>query len=79
MVDCGCGGIQAALPPGSAEDLQDWLSHQIVVLGLPEAFRCDGSGHKGIVSWVSAERCGVRFESPLSISDAELHAILSSL
>ena len=79
MVDLGCGGIQAALPPGSSENFHTWLSHRVVVLGLPEPIQCGGVGHKGTVSWVSAERCGVRFQSLLPISEEELCAIISSL
>ena len=81
MVDFGRGGIQAALSPGSSENFHTWLSHQVAVVGLPEPVQCDGLGYKGIISWVSAERCGVRFQPPLpdSVSDEELYAIIRSL
>ena len=79
MVDFGRGGIQAALPPGSSENFRDWLSHQVAVVGLPDPLRCDGSGYKGVISWVSAERCGVRFQPSLSVSDKELDAIIAAL
>jgi len=79
VVDFGCGGIQAALPPGSSESFRAWLNHHIAVVGLPELLQCDGSGYKGTVSWVSAECCGVRFLPPLAVSDEELDAIIRSL
>ena len=79
MVDLGCGGIQAALPPGSSEDFRAWLRHQVAVVGLPEPVRCDGSGHTGTIHWVSAECCGVRFQPPLPVSDEELETIIRSL
>jgi len=79
VVDLGCGGIQAALPPGSSENLRTWLSHQVVVAGLPEPVQCDGFGYTGAITWVSAERCGVRFLSPLAVSDEELETLIRSL
>jgi len=79
MVDFGRGGIQAALSPGTSENFCAWLSHQVAVLGLPEPLQCDGAGYKGIVNWVSAERCGVLFQPPLSVSDEELDTIIRSL
>ena len=79
MVDFGRGGIQAALPPGSSESFRDWLNYQVVVLGLPESAHYDSSGYRGYITWVSVERCGVRFQPPLAVSDEELDAIIESL
>ena len=79
MVDFGRGGIQVALSPGASENFHAWLSHQLAVVGLPEPLQCDGSGYKGTVSWVSAERCGVRFLPPLPVSDEELETIIELL
>jgi len=79
LVDFGRGGIQAALPPSSSENFRTWLSHQVDVVGLPGPLYCDGSGYPGVISWVSAERCGVRFSQPLSLADEELYTIIESL
>lgn len=79
MVDFGRGGVQVALPPGTPASFHSWLSCQVVVLGMPEPIECGRAGCKGMVSWVSAERCGVRFEPPLSLSEQELRNIVKSL
>ena len=79
MVDFGCGGIQAVLSPGSSESFRDWLNHLVAVIGLPEFAHYDGSNYQGDITWVSAERCGVRFHPPLTVSEEELEAIIESL
>ncbi len=79
MVDFGRGGVQLALPPGTPASFHFWLSHHVHVFGLPEAIACSREGCKGMITWVSAERCGVRFEIPLSLSDEEICLILKSL
>jgi len=79
VVDLGRGGIQATLSPGFSEDFRTWLNHQVVVAGLIEPVQCDDSGYKGVITWVSAEHCGVRFQPPLPVSEEELEAIIRSL
>lgn len=78
LVDCGRGGVQLALPPEETQTHQ-WLSYSVTVFGLPTQMDAFGQGCSGTVTWVSAERCGVRFHPPLNVSDAELLAFTSSL
>ena len=71
LMDCGRGGGPLALPPEETET-RDWLSSVVIIFGLPSIMDKLGSGCGGTVTWVSAERCGVRFQPPLEVSDADL-------
>ena len=79
VVDFGRGGLQVALPPGSAESFHAWLSHAVLLLGLPASIDAKEAGCPGIISWVSAERCGVRLAPALAVSDEKLLEIAASL
>ena len=78
IVDCGRGGLQLALSPVEGETYE-WLSHSVVIHGLPQVMDNTGKGCPGMVSWVSAERCGVRFVPPLPVSDEELLEVVGNL
>lgn len=79
VVDLSRGGVQLALPPDASENFHAWLSCQVTVLGLPPLVGFCGSGCAGMICWISMERCGVRFDTPLSVSDASLRAVIMSL
>lgn len=78
LVDCSQGGVQLALPP-SSEPLFDWLGLRVLILGLPSPMDPPRLGCSGSVSWVSEERCGIRFSQPLALSDEALIALTETL
>jgi hypothetical protein len=78
LVDCGKGGLQLALSPAESA-LANLLSASVLILGLPRQLDGLGEGLSGSVSWISAERCGVSFTSPLSVSDDSLLAFTKNL
>lgn len=78
LVDCGRGGVQLALSPEEA-DVPHLLSAEVRILGLPSMLDPTSAGLPGSISWVSAERCGVRFTPPLTLSEAVLQAFSDSL
>jgi hypothetical protein len=78
LVDCGRGGLQLGFP-ADKEPACGLLSRRVTVLGLPQALNPDGLGIPGAVVWVSAGRCGLRFDAPLRLSDEALHAFARNL
>ena len=78
LVDCGRGGVQLAFSPveGMVNSL---LSQELLVLNLPKGLGTDPDGCPGVVTWVSPQRCGVRFDRALSLTDEELAAVAGSL
>ena len=76
LKDISRGGVQVALSPGSTtEDMT--LGQQAVVIGLPAKIGIDPGGVASIVSWLSPERVGLRFNDPLPVSEEELDAIIA--
>ncbi|MDL2317369.1 PilZ domain-containing protein [Desulfovibrio sp. OttesenSCG-928-A18] len=78
LVDCGRGGVQLAFSPATRA-LPDILGRRIAVLGLPPALQPMQRHFTGMITWVSHERCGVRFEKPLPLNEDELVRITRSL
>ena len=77
LVDCGRGGVQLAfsLAKGVISSL---LGQKMVILDLPEGLGTDPDGCPGVVTWVSPQRCGVRFDQLLSLTEEEVTAIAHS-
>jgi hypothetical protein len=78
LVDCGRGGLQLGFP-ADKEPAGGLLNRQVTVLGLPQALNPDGLDIPGAVVWVRAGRCGLRFDTPLSLSDEALHEFSRNL
>lgn len=79
LVDFGRGGLQLALPPGTSENFFGWLNQAVMISRLPDSIDGCCTNCCGFISWVSQERCGVRFEKPLTISDDALENIVKTL
>lgn len=77
LVECSRGGMQLVLAPENA--LPEMLNASVLILGLPPSLDASGSGLPGSISWASAERCGIRFHSPLTLSEAVLQSISQSI
>lgn len=78
LVDCGRGGVQLAFSP--AEDrVGSLLSQELVLLDMPKGLGADPDGCAGVVTWVSPQRCGVRFDELLALTDQELTAVAKKL
>ena len=78
LVDCGRGGVQLAFSPAEGM-LNSLLSQDLLLLNLPKGLGTDPDGCPGVVTWISPQRCGVRFEQALSLTDEELTSVASSL
>lgn len=78
LVDCGRGGVQLAFSPAS-DNIAGWLGCQVRVDGLPLILDAMGTGYEGIITWMSIERCGVRFHTPLPVSDQCIQALADDL
>ncbi|MDR2487953.1 MAG: PilZ domain-containing protein [Desulfovibrio sp.] len=79
LADCGRGGVQLAFSPSLEDKLATLLGQELILLDLPEGLRTDPDGCSGVVTWVSPQRCGVRFNQVLSLTDEELTRVASSL
>jgi hypothetical protein len=78
LVDCGRGGLQLGFP-ADKEPAGGLLNRPVTALGLPPALNPDGQGIPGVVVWVRAGRCGLRFDTPLSLSDEALQEFACNL
>ena len=78
LIDCGRGGVQLAFSP-SEDHLGNLLNQELMILSLPEGLGADPDGQPGRVTWAGPERCGVRFDRMLSLTDQELLAVANSL
>ncbi len=78
LIDCGRGGVQLAFSPAE-ESVSQLLNQELIVLNLPQGLGADPDGCPGVVSWVSLQRCGVRFDQMLFVTDEELRAVAYSL
>jgi hypothetical protein len=79
LIDLGRGGLQISFAP--TRDIQGtgFLGRAVSVDALPAALSMEGENLPGIISWVSAQRCGIRLQTPLAVSDAELVIALAAL
>ena len=78
LIDCGRGGVQLALSLAEGT-IRSLLGHELVVMNLPKGLSTDPDGCPGVVTWVSPQRCGVRFDQILSLTDEEVMVVASSL
>ena len=82
LVDISRGGLQVAFPPNQAVEEELFLGKAALIGQLPgsvELASGNAEGLRGVVSWVSPQRCGVRFEQALELGDEELAALLDGL
>jgi hypothetical protein len=80
VVDLGRGGLQLSFAPTRNILGENLLGREAFVGGLPAALLGgDGKVLAGTVSWVSPQRCGIRFHFPLAVSEAELAILLAAL
>jgi c-di-GMP-binding flagellar brake protein YcgR len=76
--DCSRGGLQLAFPPGEKIH-RDLLNKAVTVLHLPLAMDPESAGLTGFVVWLRQDRCGVRFDDILTLSDEGLLRLSTSL
>jgi hypothetical protein len=82
LVDLGRGGMQTVFPPGETIEKKQLLGKSVTVSQLPAVVvQATGIGDsvRGNITWVSPQRCGIRFACPLDIGDEELSSLLESL
>ena len=82
LVDISRGGLQVAFPPHQPVGEEIFLGRTVRVTELPgsvEQASGNVGGLSGTISWVSPQRCGVRFFSPLELGDEELAALVEGL
>lgn len=78
LADFSKGGIQLILSPGSC-DSETLIGAEAVIN------ECQGDlsslliEKKGFVCWVSPQRCGIRFYTPLLISENAIHELSEAL
>jgi hypothetical protein len=78
LIDLSLGGSQLGFSPAT-RGITNWLGHRVRLLGLPKEV-CNRNGEcAGAITWMSRERCGVRFETPLQLTDEQIMAILAEL
>ena len=78
LKDISCGGVQVALSPGSTTESMT-LGQPALVIDLPAKIGTDPGGIPSIVSWLSPERVGLRFDAPLPLTEEELEAIIADI
>lgn len=78
LVDCGRGGVHLAFSPAEGM-MSSLLGQNLVITNLPKGLGTDPDGWPGVVTWVSPQRCGVRFNQLLSLTDEELKAVANGL
>jgi hypothetical protein len=81
LVDIGRGGLQVSFGPARAIRQETLLGSAVCVGALPAALKLPLAEKDlpGIISWVSPQRCGVRFHTPLSLNETELAIALAAL
>ena len=79
LIDLGRGGLQISFGPTRDVQGKDLLGRAVSVGFLPAALLLESEDLPGVVSWVSDQRCGVCFLTPLTVSDAELVIALAAL
>ena len=79
LVDCGRGGVQLAFSPTENSGMDALLNQPLILLGLPQELGVAPDGCPGMVIWVSPERCGVRFDVALTLTDEELAEVTGTL
>lgn len=75
LKDISKGGAQVEIGP-ARKFTTNLLGEAVSVCMLPDELPGQPAGLSGVVSWVSPERMGIRFHTVLTISSAELEAIL---
>ncbi|MDR1360550.1 MAG: PilZ domain-containing protein [Deltaproteobacteria bacterium] len=79
LADLGLGGLQLAFAPTRNIQRENFLGRSVSVDSLPIALPPEEQKLTGTVSWVSPQRCGVRFQTPLCLSETELVIALAAL
>lgn len=78
LLDLSLGGAQLAFSP-AAFKVTGWLGQQVRIRGLPGNIDTGALGLPGTLSWISEERCGLRFDTPLPLSEEALEDIVADL
>ncbi len=76
LVDAGRGGLQLAFGEQSPVGL---LGFSVTLRNLPPVLDPEGRGISGKVTWLSPQRCGVRFSEVLDIPEDQLIAVAGVL
>ena len=78
LIDCGRGGVQLAFSPAETR-MGELLNLTVMIEGLPDKIRAETTGSFGVITWVSPERCGVRFLTPFPLTKEELQEMADAL
>jgi hypothetical protein len=79
LADLGLGGLQLAFAPTREIQRENFLGRAVSIDPLPIPLPMEGKELPGIISWVSPQRCGVRFQTPLCVSETELVIALAAI
>jgi hypothetical protein len=79
LADLGRGGLQLSFAPGRDIQGENFLGRAVFIDALPVTLPVEGKNLPGTITWVSPQRCGVRFQTPLNVSEAELVIALAAL
>lgn len=75
LKDISMGGIQVEKAPGKSIP-RELLGQKVKVTTLPDELTRRIPKMEGTVSWMSAERLGIRFLNPLPLTQSELESII---
>lgn len=78
LANCSQGGIQIVFAPGKGTASQ-FLGKMTRITGLPGIMDPGNNGCMGMALWATGDRCGIRFLTPLDVSDEQLAAFLRNL
>jgi hypothetical protein len=79
LADLGLGGLQLAFAPARNIQRENFLGRTVSIEPLPSPLLKAGKELPGTISWVSPQRCGVRFQTPLCVSETELVIALAAI
>lgn len=75
LKDISRGGVQVEIGPGKVFD-KSLLGQAVTFSTLADELTERVDGVLGVISWLSKERLGIRFDTPLSLTQAELQSII---
>lgn len=78
LADISKGGVQLALSPGMY-DQDSLLGMEAVITELPGDLAPLLVGQHAYICWVSPQRCGIRFHTPLDVPEDVIKDMAASL
>lgn len=71
LIDCSLGGVQLALSMPSGVPAV-WMGAEVGIADMPGI----DAVLAGSITWISSDRCGVRFHQALAMTEEELRDLL---